>query len=236
MVIDRTGSIECLGGLLRDTSLFPDRQGDIPLRTIVIADPQRILVPHIAEPVMVHHVHDHAGNILETPDQMFRLPPVLRQVRGILQIIAEIFDMRQRQGSEHAAFRSISVIPRRICKNSGGETVIPADQEIRAELPGRPDHMVDSLGGTKVSVLRAASNQRPEMNLFAIEVKIASVDGKLPETEFLRQKTVENLTFGGKQLHIGDVKILRNVDIPKFRIIPEAAEGMADIFPFFDGK
>ena len=96
--------------------------------------------------------------------------------------------------------------------------------------------MVDSLGGTKVSVLRAASNQRPEMNFFAIEVKIASVDGKLPETEFLRQKTVENLTFGGKQLHIGDVKILRNVDIPKFRIIPEAAEGMADIFPFFDGK
>ena len=52
---------------------------------------------------MVHHVHDHAGNILETPDQMFRLPPVLRQICGILQIIAEIFDMRQRQGSEHAA-------------------------------------------------------------------------------------------------------------------------------------
>ena len=103
MVVDRTGSIECLSGFLRDAPLFSARQGDIPFRTVIITDSQWILVPHIAEPVMVHHVHDHAGNILETPDQMFRLPPVLRQICGILQIIAEIFDMRQRQGSEHAA-------------------------------------------------------------------------------------------------------------------------------------
>ena len=53
---------------------------------------------------MVHHVHDHAGNILETPDQMFRLTPITFGLRRIGQIRFKILYVGKCQCGQHPLF------------------------------------------------------------------------------------------------------------------------------------
>ena len=108
----------------------------------------------------------------------------------------------------------------RIGEYAGSETVIPADQAVHAELPGGFHQMADPAGRSEIRLLRGSGNQHAQMDLPAVQVEIAAVDGKFPETEFLGKKRVKQFVVTGKKTELCRIQIFGSIRVPQQRVIP----------------
>ena len=121
----------------------------------------------------------------------------------------------------------------RIREYAGSEAVIPADQAVHAELPGGFHQMADPAGRSEIRLLRGSGNQHAQMDLPAVQVEVAAVDGKFPETEFLGKKRVKQFVVTGKKTELCRIQIFGSIRVPQQRVIPFPGETVAEVFSSF---
>ena len=222
MMIDDAGGIDAGDDSFRDQGLcatLPEVGGEFVFRDVP-PDGLRVLVSVISGGIVVHGIHDDAGEILIAADGVFRKCFVACGDFRRIKFPAELASVGQGQGGEHALPRAFPVIVSEISGYAGGAVVVVAGQMIEPEFACAADFPLNRKERVCYCAFTGSvDDQRAQMQNGSVQKEVASLDFKFTESKCFGIKFIDGFSIS-VQRKMQSVEVFRAVDIPQFRVSP----------------